>query len=32
MEAYVVDQAPRLRRYAHALLGSWPARQKSIRA
>lgn len=24
MEAYVVDQAPRLRRYAHALLGSWP--------
>jgi DNA-directed RNA polymerase specialized sigma24 family protein len=25
MEAYVVDQAPRLRRYAHALLGSWPA-------
>ncbi|WP_296709751.1 hypothetical protein [Rhodoblastus sp.] len=25
MEAYIVDQTPRLRRYAHALLGSWPA-------
>jgi DNA-directed RNA polymerase specialized sigma24 family protein len=25
MEAYIVNQTPRLRRYAHALLGSWPA-------
>jgi DNA-directed RNA polymerase specialized sigma24 family protein len=25
MEAYIVDQTPQLRRYAHALLGSWPA-------
>lgn len=32
MEAYIVDQTPRLRRYAHALLGSWPAPPRRAQA